>query len=239
MSIRLHNADCLRFLPTLPANHFDLILTDPPYSSGGLHTATRQQLPATKYLGSGLKRPIHQFAHDNKDQRSWCRWCVEWLTECHRVLKDGHLIAVFIDWRQLPTLTDALQMAGFIWQGVAAWDKTNGGARPRQGGLKQQAEFIVWASKGKLRKADIYLPGVFQGRKPTNAYHITAKPVAVMEELCKLAGPGGHVLDPFAGGGATLVAARNLGLSATGCELEPEIFRQAQLALEVSPPLAA
>ncbi|MBM2883179.1 hypothetical protein JFK97_02140 [Chromobacterium phragmitis] len=90
MSIQLHNADCLRFLPTLPANHFDLILTDPPYSSGGLHTATRQQPPATKYLGNNVKRPVHQFAHDNKDQRSWCRWCVEWLTECHRVLKDGH-----------------------------------------------------------------------------------------------------------------------------------------------------
>ncbi len=26
MSIQLHNADCLRFLPTLPDNHFGLIL---------------------------------------------------------------------------------------------------------------------------------------------------------------------------------------------------------------------
>ncbi|MGC0152677.1 DNA methyltransferase [Chromobacterium vaccinii] len=46
------------------------------------------------------------------------------------------------------------------------------------------------------------------------------------------------VLDPFAGGGTTLVAARNLGMRATGCELEPEIYRQAMLTLGLGRPRA-
>ncbi|WP_434629439.1 hypothetical protein [Chromobacterium sp. CV08] len=44
------------------------------------------------------------------------------------------------------------------------------------------------------------------------------------------------MLAPFAGGGSTLVAARNLGMRATGCELEPEIYRQALLTLGVGRP---
>jgi site-specific DNA-methyltransferase (adenine-specific) len=223
----LYNEDCLTLLPRLEAESIDLVVTDPPYSSGGLHIGTRKQPVHTKYFDNARKH-AHDFSHDNKDQRSWCRWCVEWLTECHRVMKSGTVIAVFIDWRQLPTLTDALQMAGFLWQGIAVWDKGIGGTRPRRGGLRQQAEFIVWASKGALQSdKEIYLRGLFNHPKPRGAFHITAKPVALIAELLALAGPGGVVLDPFTGGGSTLLAAQQAGVQAIGCELVPWIYREA------------
>jgi DNA modification methylase len=51
--------------------------------------------------------------------------------------------------------------------------------------------------------------------------HPTVKPNALMRYLCKLVTPPkGTVLDPFAGSGSTLVAARAEGFSAIGCELE-------------------
>lgn len=139
---------------------------------------------------------------------------------------------MFIDWRQLPTLTDALQMAGFLWQGVAVWDKGVGGTRPRRGGLRQQAEFIVWASKGPLSPTDsVYVRGVFNQPKPRGAFHVTAKPIELLVELLALAGPDGRVLDPFVGGGSTLVAARKVGIEAVGCELEPFIYEEAMKVL--------
>lgn len=51
--------------------------------------------------------------------------------------------------------------------------------------------------------------------------HPTVKPLALMRYLCRLVTPSqGVVLDPFAGSGSTLVAARAEGFSAIGCELE-------------------
>ncbi|HEV7903893.1 MAG TPA: site-specific DNA-methyltransferase [Pyrinomonadaceae bacterium] len=55
--------------------------------------------------------------------------------------------------------------------------------------------------------------------------HCTVKPIALMEKLVDLFVPPSEqhiVLDPFAGSGTTLVAAKNLGRSYAGIEIVPE-----------------
>ena len=49
--------------------------------------------------------------------------------------------------------------------------------------------------------------------------HPTPKPIPLMEILVKKCPPG-VIADPFAGSGTTLIAARNLGRTAIGVELE-------------------
>jgi hypothetical protein len=60
-------------------------------------------------------------------------------------------------------------------------------------------------------------------RKAYNA-HPTVKPLALMEYLCRLTATptGGTILDPFAGSGTTLIAARNTFRKAIGIELSEE-----------------
>lgn len=68
--------------------------------------------------------------------------------------------------------------------------------------------------------------GLPEGVKCT---HPTMKPGALMEWLCRLVGhPAGRGLDPFAGSGSTLRAARNLGLTFDGIERDPKFAEVAR-----------
>ena len=62
--------------------------------------------------------------------------------------------------------------------------------------------------------------------------HPTVKPIKLMEHLITLVTPeGGTVLDPLVGSGTTLIAARNLGLSAIGIDQDPEYVEIAKARL--------
>lgn len=215
---RLHRTDALQFARALPDRSIDMLFTDPPYSSGGLHAGTRAQTTSQKYVSGGAKVVYEDFGSDNMDQRSWSFWCHAWLSETYRALKPGGLVVCFIDWRQLPALTDVIQAAGFIQRGIAVWDKTLRRARPYRGGFRQQAEFIVWASKGAMAQRDVYLPGVFPCALDMPKKHLTEKPVDLAREVVKLVPEGGVVCDLFAGSGTFLMAAKEVGLRWMGCE---------------------
>jgi DNA modification methylase len=68
--------------------------------------------------------------------------------------------------------------------------------------------------------------------KPSS--HPTVKPIALMKYIITLLAPPGNpiLLDPFAGSGSTLIAAKELGISAIGIEKEPEYAEIAQKRLE-------
>lgn len=53
--------------------------------------------------------------------------------------------------------------------------------------------------------------------------HPCTKPIKIMENLVRIVAPaGGHILDPFAGSGATIKAALLHGRSATGYDINPK-----------------
>lgn len=59
--------------------------------------------------------------------------------------------------------------------------------------------------------------------KEGSNFHSTVKPIALMEYLIKMVTPkGGIVLDPFAGSGSTLVAAKQNGFNYVGIEMTEE-----------------
>lgn len=223
-AVTLHQGDALAILQSLPDQSVDLVLTDPPYSSGGATTAARQTDPAQKYQSSGTKRTYPPMLGDAKDQHSWMTWSAMWLGQCWRVARDGAVCLVFSDWRQLPSLTDAMQAGGWKWLGIIPWDKAN--ARPQIGKFRQQCEYVVFGVKGHFTpQVRQCLPGVYRYPiVPARKNHLTAKPVELVRDLLAIAPAGAHVLDPFMGGGAVGAACLETGRTYTGIELSPEYF---------------
>lgn len=222
----LYLGDCMEILPELPA--VAAVIADPPYASGGMYRADRTMSVNAKYVSGDVKRQWREFAGDAKDQRSWMSWCCEWLKRLP--IEEEAYVLSFIDWRQLPAMSDAFQWAGLMWRGVAAWDKGPGARAPHKGYLKHQCEYIVWGTAGRCAIAAHAgpFPGAY-GAKVLQAdkHHVTGKPTALMRELVRIVPGGATVLDPFMGSGTTGVGALLEGRRFVGIEIDPAHFEVA------------
>ena len=232
----LYRGDCLEVLPTL--GKVDAVVTDPPYSSGGAFRGDRTQRTAAKYLGSYNSTTAGQLPEvvgDSRDSLGWAFWATLWATRCHDVIRDGGVFVTFTDWRQMPNATNVLQAAGFVWRGLAVWDK-GGSVRPMSGRFAHQCEFIAWGTRGAIgwdfeREC---VAGVFRSNAVSSddRNHQTEKPVEVLEAMLGITQRGETILDPFMGSGTTGVACIRTGRKFIGCEIEPKYFEIACRRIE-------
>ena len=96
-------------------------------------------------------------------------------------------------------------------------------------------ENIIFAVKGKFcfpghRPNDVVS---FKKLSSSQMIHPTEKPVGLLTGLItSVTKPGDLILDPFAGSGSTLVAAKKTGRRFIGIELDDEFFEKAQRRVE-------
>jgi site-specific DNA-methyltransferase (adenine-specific) len=228
--VKVIEGDSFRPLREIPPSTFDAVVTDPPYSSGGMVRADRTNATTdSKYTMKDSQGRRPDFAGDNQDQRAWQSWCYEWLDLCRQATRIGGCLVVFTDWRQLPALTDAIQWSGWVWRGVNVRDKTEAAKGPHLGYFGYQSEFIVWATRGPCEPKPSLAEGG-EGRMPgcfrtavaaSDTHHQRGKPTDVMRWLVKCCPPQGLILDPFAGSGTTGKAAALEGRRCLLIEKEP------------------
>lgn len=121
------------------------------------------------------------------------------------------------------------------------WDKSRG-VGPQDS--FSDAEYI-WTSWRRKSEVFRYLwKGVLQdGEKGLPKYHVSQKPIAVMEWCLRFVPDAETVVDPFCGSGSTGVACARQGRRFIGIEIEPryfdiackriaEAYRQPRLALD-------
>lgn len=238
MSITLLQGDCLELMKEIPDGSVDMVLMDPPYSSGGLFPGDRKVGTRTKYTSTDYNGAARfpDFSGDNMDQRSFTEFMRMVLFKCRQKGKSGSIASVFVDWRNLPAMTDALQGAGWIYRGIVVWDK--GTSRPIPERFRNDCEYIVWGTNGprkaEFKKGVRVYPGCYRVSSVASRdkHHQTEKPVELLERLLAICPDGGVVLDPFMGSGSTGVACVNIGRGFVGMELEPSYFETAQRRVE-------
>lgn len=215
--VTIYHGDALDILPQLDG--IGAVITDPPYSSGGQFRGDRTNGTIAKYVHSETAAYRREFAGDTRDQRAFRIWCGLWLNAARHASIPDAIVASFIDWRQLPTMTDAIQIGGWVWRGIATWHKP--GIRMQRARFSSSAEYVVWGTNGAWIDHDGAPQNVFACAPVGDAKeHIAEKPGPVMHWILQAVPPAVTVLDPFMGSGATLRAAKDRGCRAIGIEVD-------------------
>lgn len=220
----------------------EVVIADPPYSSGGRTSSERtSKSTVTKYQSTGVKHEHPDFAGDTRDQHAHAHWCALWLASALRLTRPGGLFFVWSDWRQLAATSDALQAGGWVWRGVVVWRKK--GSRPAKGRFRLDTEYAVWGSNGPMPVHRVAYPSsVVDAAAPRRRQHIAQKPLEVYEHMLSIAPENSLVLDPFTGSGTAVAAAIAGGHRAIGidvderfCEIAAARVRESSLVSAIAP----
>lgn len=184
----IERADALDALRDVPERSVGLLLTDPPYSSGGLFRGDRSGTTSSKYQTAGFAAKP-DFYGDNRDERSLVLWSSMWMGLAFRALEPGASALVFTDWRQWANTADAMQVAGFVFRGAVVWHKAIN-LRPQPNSFRSECEFALWFTKGAIDRTPSagakYLPGLYSVPAPR------ARGARALDPEAPGAGQGAH-----------------------------------------------
>ena len=204
-----------------------MVFTDPPYN-----------VPIAGHVSGNGKARHREFfeASGEMTPAAFAAFLDEGLGNISQFCRDGAVSFVCIDWRHMGELLEAGQRAFDEFLNLCVWAKTNGG----MGSLyRSQHELVFVFRKGKAQHRNNVRLGRY-GRNRTNVWtypgvntfregrmeelsaHPTAKPVAMIRDaILDVTKRGEVVLDPFLGGGATLMAAEQSGRVAYAMDIDP------------------
>lgn len=226
----LHHGDCLEVMRGLSSGSIDVVLTDPPFSSG------------TRKEGSkGVRRSMVRSMEDEEWYSTDClttggfvwlmRQCaLQW----RRLLVRGGHVFVFIDWRMSPHLASAIESVDFRHKGTIVWNKTYFGMGDC---FRNQYELILHFTFGMGRKPTRHDVGNVLSFPPVkDGLHPNEKPVPLLREILSVvARPGSVVLDPFMGSGAVGVASLLAGCGFVGIDVDGRFVEISRDRIERAP----
>lgn len=196
--------DCLEFMKSLPNNHFDLCIADPPYGIGecGAKNHSRDKLAKTK-----------KYTPKDWDFQTISK---DFFEQILRVSKNA------IIWGANHFISK-LPYDSSCW---IVWDKENGN--------NDFADCeLAWTNyKGAVRKFTFRWAGMLQGnmKHKEERIHPTQKPVALYSWILdNYTNGGGTIFDPFLGSGSSRIAAYKKGFDFIGCELDKEYYEAQEL----------
>lgn len=190
--VALYHGDCLEITEWLAA---DVLVTDPPYGMG----YEAQRLHSDRTLRQSTSQSISSDEDTVARDKALALW-------------GPRPALVFGVWRHPLTQKPRHRLI---------WHKTgrHPGVSPAPWYPTDEEIWVTgdgWTGKPT---PTVYTTHEQRAAEPGRVGHPTPKPIGLMEALISKCPPG-VIADPFAGSGATLVAARNLGRRAIGVEIE-------------------
>lgn len=200
------HGDCLQHLPSLPPRSVRLLLTDPPY---GIDFQSNRRTVSAQ---------APKLTNDETPEKAIALFRAMLSAVTPAMADECHAL-IFTSWRYEPQFRTALEEAGFEIAASIVWVKENHGSGDLSG-FAPRHERILHARRGgaaiRPRLDDVL---IVPRERATD--HPTEKPTALLEQLIACTTLEGEwVVDPFAGAGSTVVAARRLGRKVFAVELD-------------------
>jgi DNA modification methylase len=184
-----------------------MILTDPPYCSGGFQEAG-------KASGSVGTRGTEMVANDTLSTRGYMA-----LMKAAIPCFGAGVVYVFTDWRMWINLFDVVESSGYGVRNMIVWDK---GTPGMGAGWRMQHELIMCGIKVKSPFNPKLAQGnVIQAKRTGNKLHATEKPADLLCSIMKVTDQAQTVADPFSGSGTTIIAAEMTGRACHAIEISP------------------
>ena len=199
----------------LDGAHPEILLTDPPYCSGGFQESGRSSGSiGTKRYDKDGKEIAVTIANDTLSTR----WYQSLMREVLQNF-DGLVAYIFTDWRMWVYLFDIVETAGLGVKNMLVWNKKSPGMGM---GWRTQHELVMFAHRTKPKWDNHKGYGnVLEATRSGNELHPTQKPVEILEKLLDNTDWAKGVLDTFGGSGTTLIAAESVGQASFIMEMEP------------------
>jgi len=221
--ITIYHGDCREVLPTLSAERVTLLWTDPPYGHGNMDGDLQSSRIGIRGARQAKAEPI---ANDGPEKM---RAVVDAALRLSVPLlkSDCCCCCCCCGGGPRPTfawVADRMDRDGLSFFHAVIIDK-----RRRGHGLgwrfRRDYEMVMVSHRdgGRLAWADdsLAVPNIQNATPPTVRQHPNEKPEDLPGRfILWTTAPGDSVLDPFMGSGTTLVAAKQLGRSAIGIEIE-------------------
>ena len=199
--------DAAHILAQVEAASVDLVVTDPPY------------------LVNYRDRTGRSLRNDNNADG-----VLPVFEPLARVMKQDSYAICFAGWSALPEFTQSWQAAGLRILSQVVWTKNYAS---RKGFTEYRHESAYVLAKGRPDKPARPLPSVMPWVYSGNCRHPTEKAVEILTPLIRcFSKPGDMVCDPFAGSGASCVAAALTGRDYLGIDIDPAHVATAKARLE-------
>lgn len=216
------HGDCLELIPKI-TEPIHCLVTDPPY--GMSFRSKRAVTPegkkyATDIANDGDLETAIALFNDAMDLLM-----PKMVDECDAYVFTGW--SVQMEWTQV--IRD-LSRHGFKHKMTLIWDRGWPGLGDIDANWGSGYEAIFYLKRGRRdvayrRNAVIAV----DKPRPGTQVHETEKPVPLLETLIEMStDPGDLVVDPFSGSGSTILAAKNLGRSGIGMELDEKYVLASQ-----------
>lgn len=192
-----------------------ILLTDPPYCSGGFQESGRSSGSIGTITKYKYEKRTPTIANDMLSTRGYQALIKQAITGIPCAVA-----YIFTDWRMWLYLFDLVEGSGFGVRSMIVWNKK---AIGMGSGWRSQHELIMFAHRTKTKFDNTKGYGnVLECSRSGNDLHPTQKPVELIEMLLDNTDWCNGVYDPFGGSGTTLIACEKMGQTAYIMELEPK-----------------